>query len=224
MMHDTLNILIVDDDEGDRKQIIRSLKGWETPCTCTEASGIDDALRACAICDFDCAVVDYQMPGQDGLRGIDLLHKRLPEMSIIMATGHGDERIAIEAMKMGASDYIPKKQMDDDFIRHIIEGALEKDFLRHKVTQQRVELENFARLLAHDLKQPIQAIYGIADFMEMSIREKRWERISEHCRNLLEFHTAFGRIDKYTGRIHQDRCAGSVQTCRYELCSGRHDW
>ena len=90
----TLSILVVDDDEGDRKLVRRTLKQAKLACECVETASIEEALDACDKQAFDCAVVDYRMPRFDGLRGIAALHERLPYMAIIMATGQGDEMVA----------------------------------------------------------------------------------------------------------------------------------
>jgi PAS domain S-box-containing protein len=140
-----LNILIVDDDDGDRKQIMRALKRAELAHRCVETVCIEDALEACNTCTFDCAIVDYQMPGQDGLSGIAALHERLPFMPIIMATGQGDAAVATEAMKIGASDYIDKAHILADSIKRAVENAMEKAMLRRRAAQQQQEvLQQFA--------------------------------------------------------------------------------
>jgi diguanylate cyclase (GGDEF)-like protein len=147
-----LNILIADDDEGDRRQVRRVLRQAGLACECIETASIEGALEACDKCAFDCAIVDYRMPGHDGLHGIAALHERHPYMPIIMATGEGDEIVATEAMKRGASDYIPKMHIHAESMRRVIESALEKAVLRRKAAQQRQELENFASVLVQDLK------------------------------------------------------------------------
>jgi PAS domain S-box-containing protein len=141
-----MNILIADDDAGDRKQILRALKQGGLPCTCTETVSIQDALQACERHVFDCALLDYQLTGQDGLTGITILHERLPEMAIIMVTGQGDEMVATEAMKRGAADYMPKKYVEAQSIRRTIENAVEKVTLQRTIqTQNRMlrEQEKF---------------------------------------------------------------------------------
>ena len=146
MPQTTMNILIADDDAGDRKQILRALKQGGLPCTCTETVSIDDALQACEGRAFDCALVDYQLSGEDGLTGITILHQRLPDMAIIMVTGQGDEMVATEAMKRGASDYMPKKHVEAQSIRRTIENAVEKVTLLKTIqTQNRMlrEREKF---------------------------------------------------------------------------------
>jgi hypothetical protein len=57
----------VDDDAGDRKQIMRALQHSRLSYQAVEASAMSDALAVCKTQVFDCAIVDYHMPGQDGL-------------------------------------------------------------------------------------------------------------------------------------------------------------
>jgi PAS domain S-box-containing protein len=139
MTHGRLDILIADDDEGDRKQVRRALKQSGLLYECTETASIAEALAACADRAFDCVIVDYRMPGNNGLRGIAALHERYPYISIIMATGDGDEVVATEAMKNGASDYISKKHIRAETIGNIIESAVAKTALRQRTARQREE-------------------------------------------------------------------------------------
>lgn len=57
---------------------------------------------------FDLIIVDYNMPIMNGLQVISALREQRSEAPIVMLTGAGDERIAVEAMKNGASDYLVK--------------------------------------------------------------------------------------------------------------------
>ena len=148
----TLSILIADDDEGDRKQVRRALKQAGISCECVETASIEEALQACDSKIFDCAFVDYQMPGGDGLNCIAALHERLPYMSIIMSTGQGDEAVATEAMKRGASDYIAKARISAASVAYAIESALEKTALLRKSAQQQDELQKYADALQQDFK------------------------------------------------------------------------
>lgn len=175
--HDTLNILIADDDEGDRKLVKRALKQAGLAFHCTEAPSIDEALTACTGNDFDCAIVDYRMPGRDGLEGIAALSERQPFMSIIMSTGQGDATIATEAMKRGASDYISKDHINPGSIRRGIENAVEKSALRRRLAEQREELEGFAQILAHDLNAPIASIQLFAKTIQEDLEDESADRL-----------------------------------------------
>lgn len=162
MSDHVLQILITDDDEGDRKQISRAIHQSGLAAELIETAGMQEALSACAMRDFDCAIVDYRLPGEDGLEGITALHEKMPSMAIIMSTGQGDEMVAAEAIKRGAADYISKSRINAVTVQLTIENALEKCALQRKVIQQQCELENFARVLAHDLRAPAASIETFA--------------------------------------------------------------
>jgi len=143
MDHKILHILIIDDDEGDRKQFERVLKQAEL-CECVEVASIREALFTHDTCAFDCAIVDYQMPEYNGLYGITVLRERFPDMPIIMSTGHGNETIAAEAIKHGASDYLIKKNLNADLLRKSIIGAIEKFQFEKKLKEQEIKIEHIA--------------------------------------------------------------------------------
>jgi signal transduction histidine kinase len=200
MVRPTLKILIADDDEGDRLQVIRSLRQSELLCECTETANIQGALEACNRRTFDCAIVDYQMPGDDGLHGIVALHKRFPYLCIVMASGQGDETVATEAMKRGASDYIAKKHINSNSLTHVIESAIEKTALRRKVAGQQEELQNFARVLVHDLRAPMRSIQGFVRIIERNIGKGDTKTLSEFCGLVSD---AVVRMDALIDTLHQ---------------------
>ena len=189
-----LNILVVDDDDGDRAQLKRVLKQTGLPSTCTETSSINDALEACEKATFDCAIVDYRLPGQDGLAGVALLHQRYPYMALIMVTGQGDEAIATEAMRSGASDYIRKTQISVESIARSIENAVERAALVRKVAHQRNEMEVFGQVLVHDLKGPIFNLLMFADAIEKSIQEGKTEEAVPFCNALVKATTRLNSL------------------------------
>jgi signal transduction histidine kinase len=169
--HPALRILIADDDEGDRKLIKRALSQSGLLCNCSETDTSEHALELCQQSEFDCVLVDYRLPGEDGLAGITALHERFPHLPIVMSTGQGDELVAADAIKRGASDYVPKAGIHAASIRRIVENAIEKAALRRKVLEQADDLENFARLLAHDLKAPVLTILGFSQLVQEELKD-----------------------------------------------------
>lgn len=142
-MKDALKILIIDDDEGDRKQFKRILKQTQLG-DCIEASSVIDALATCQKQIFDCAIIDYKMPGDDGLYGITALHQQFPDMPIIMSTARGNEKVATEAMKHGASDYIVKENLEPTLLRKTIFVSIEKFLLTKKLKEKETKIEHMA--------------------------------------------------------------------------------
>ena len=194
MHHSPIRILLVDDDEADRKQVKRALTQPGLTCELSETSNIDAALAACESQSFDCAIIDYRMPGHDGLYGVAALKSRLPYMAVIMSTGEGDELVAAEAMKRGASDYIPKSRINPDSMRRIVINVLEKAALQRKLAEQKDELEHFTYALAHDFKQPIRQIKTFASLISGSANESVSVELNGHLSFLMDAATRLGNL------------------------------
>ncbi len=75
--------------------------------------------------DFDAVIVDMKMPDINGMDVIKTLKEKQPEMPIIMITGYASVPTAIEAMKLGADDYIPKPFKPNEII-DAVKNALQK--------------------------------------------------------------------------------------------------
>ena len=170
-MEEPLRILIVDDDTGERKQVTSALQEAGLALRCIVARSAGDAVEACQRSTFDCAIVDYHLTGEDGLSSLKTLHTLFPYMALIMITGHGDESVATEAMKVGALDYLPKKNLDAKSIRRSVENAVVKAKLLKTVAEQREDLEVFSQVLVHDLKGPIHNLLFMAALIEDGIKQ-----------------------------------------------------
>ncbi len=200
-----LKILIADDDEGDRTLVRRALAGMDQSFECVEAASVAEALAACEKIAFDCAIIDYRIPGEDGLQGVSALRLRMPYMCIIMATGHGDENIATEAMKRGASDYIVKKSISATAIGRVIKSAMENETLRHNLAEQREALENFASVLVHDLKTPTRSMRQFVQLIEEFNQKGEPEKAAKYLHHLTE---AVQRIDGLIDALRRYTKAG----------------
>ena len=101
-----MNILIVEDEHLQREMLSEVLKkeGYKT----FEAGNGNDALSLINKTSIDLAIVDYKMPGQNGLEVLKEIKKISPETEVIMITAYGTIETAVNVMKAGAIDYITK--------------------------------------------------------------------------------------------------------------------
>ena len=166
-----LKVLIADDNEDDREVVRRALRDLGRPVSCQEVSSVRGAMRCCENETFDCVIMDYSFPGEDGLNAIGQIHERFPHMPIVMVTGQGDEMIAREAMLRGAVDYLPKAKLSGTSVRRAVETAVEKAALRRQVAEQQEALTSFNRVLAHDLKVPLTAVHGFTKLLRRLVTE-----------------------------------------------------
>jgi signal transduction histidine kinase len=150
-MHKILKILVIDDDEIDRIAVHRGLRKTGLEIEFSEASSYEEALMM--LTDsvtslkrnfFDCIFLDYLLPDLDGLALIQELQNRGIEVPLIVLTGQGDEQIAVELMKAGASDYLPKSKISPEILERTLCNAI-RLYEAEKVvelTEQRLRINN----------------------------------------------------------------------------------
>jgi two-component system nitrogen regulation response regulator NtrX len=99
-------ILVVDDDAGVREALDMFLRyeGFEVTAAASGAAALDELERQPP----DLVFLDVKMPGVDGMELLGRLRARWPAMPVIMISGHGDIRTAVEALKRGAEDFLEK--------------------------------------------------------------------------------------------------------------------
>ena len=112
-------ILLVDDDDILREQMSRALqrRGY----ACADVSHGEAAISYVQHHDIDAAVIDLRMPGISGLETVAALHARQPAARLIVLTGYGSIATALEAVRLGAADYLTKP-VNADQVAHAIEG------------------------------------------------------------------------------------------------------
>jgi len=105
-MSDKTRIAIIDDDLSIRKSLMRMLSFAGFEVVAFPSAG--EFLAAVDIDKVSCAVSDLRMPGVDGLELQQTLRARLPHLSMVFITGHGDVPTGVSAMKAGAVDFLEK--------------------------------------------------------------------------------------------------------------------
>ena len=116
-------VLVVDDEESVREFVAESLSrdGHEV----TEARDGAHALRIMEADAFDVLVTDLKMPGIDGMELVRRVRASAPETEIVVLTAHGTVETAVEAMKLGARDYLGKPLGSPAELRLVVARALE---------------------------------------------------------------------------------------------------
>jgi two-component system response regulator RegA len=117
---DAATILIVDDDDVLRDRLARAFRdrGLET----LTAGGFDEAMALARAESPELAVVDLRMPGRSGLELVRELHALDAATKVVVLTGYGSIATAIEAMRLGATHYLPKPADADDVLAAFTRG------------------------------------------------------------------------------------------------------
>ncbi len=139
-----LRILVVDDDEVDRLAVRRCLQQSTLNVRPHQASSATEALELAAHAAYDCILLDYYLPGEDSLAAIRRFYEAAPGTPVVIFTGRGDEDIAVELMKAGAADYLPKASLTPERLETAVRHALRA----WKDAEARRHAESLLRLLS----------------------------------------------------------------------------
>jgi DNA-binding NtrC family response regulator len=147
-----VNILIVDDDRIILDSLCEFLKleGYAT----AGAESFKEAVEKMHNQSFSLVITDVNMPETDGFELLAFIKKNHPGTVVIILTGYGTIESAVEAIKMGAYDYLTKPVIDDDLLL-AVERALRQQTLISENRSLRSQLENkfsLDSIISHDYK------------------------------------------------------------------------
>ncbi|NJD09250.1 MAG: response regulator [Gemmatimonadetes bacterium] len=159
-------MVVIDDDYAMRlscRQILTKM-GYRVEVFEDGAAGLDGVARSKP----PLVVVDLKMPGISGQEVIARVHELDPEIVIIVITGYATIATAVEAMKSGAYDFLPKPFTPDE-LRLIVGRGLERRRLQQEARRLQLEREllkrKFITFVSHQLKTPLVAIHQYLDVL-----------------------------------------------------------
>ena len=138
-------LMIIDDEEASRYGMRRAL--GSSGCDLAEADSVESARSLMAAQPPDLLLLDVNLPGTSGLEFLRELQAQNSAVPIvIIITAHGSERMAVEAIKLGAHDYL-SKPFELDELRLVVKNGLEVLALRreNETLRRRIELERERR-------------------------------------------------------------------------------
>src|SRR3954447_11951390 len=134
----TPTLLIVDDEKTTREGLRAALEDRYDVYLAEDAKAAANLLEQEH---FDVLLTDFRMPNEDGMKLIARA-KSLPKPPIcILMTAYGSEELAVEALKKGADDYIPKGKLQIDELEYRIRRAMRQQTLEHENVTLRQQLD-----------------------------------------------------------------------------------
>ena len=133
-MNQQLRVLVIDDDPGIREylQVLASRQGYHVMAAGDGERALDELSETRP----DLITLDAILPGLDGLETLRRLKQRMPEVPVIMLSGHGQSRTIVEAMRLGASDFL-RKPFEVEELDLAFRKALENHALKEEVVNLR---------------------------------------------------------------------------------------
>ena len=140
MANEKLRLLIIDDDEVDQMAIKRSVSKTNLNAEIVSTFAASEGLQILSKQRFDCIFVDFRLPDMDGLEVMEKIRQMGITSPVLIVTSHGDERIAAQAIRLGAADYIPKSLLTPEGISHSVRNAikLKQAELEKRRTEERL--------------------------------------------------------------------------------------
>ncbi|MBN2284164.1 MAG: hybrid sensor histidine kinase/response regulator [Deltaproteobacteria bacterium] len=202
-------ILIIDDEESIRDGCRQALEkmGYSVISTGDGQEGIKLAREK----QPDVAYVDLKLPGISGMDIIEILSRELPDLVLIVVTGYASIVSAVESMKKGAYDYLPKPFTPDQ-LRAVTRRALEHRDLKVealKLKEEKEEIQrNFITFVSHEMRSPLVTIQQYIESLKVVAGEclgeqerqiiDRIEKRIQNLEDLVEHWLDISRIEKGT--------------------------
>ncbi len=220
-------ILIIDDDPADRELYKHFLRADKSNTYEVEQSEFGQrAIDMNKSGDYDCILLDYYLTDIDGLKVLESLNENFTRsVPVIMLTGQGNETIAVEALRAGATDYLPKRHVSEESLKRSVNNAIEKSFLRNAVSQQtdrlktknreltrkHDEIQRFYQTVSHELKTPLTSM---KEFVSI-ILDGLAGPISEDQREYLEL--VYGSCLQMTNDVNDLLDVTRLETGKYSV-------
>ena len=129
-------ILIVEDEDAIRRVLKKVLSEENEKFVIDEAADGVDAVAKIKINNYDLVICDIKMPKKDGIEVLNFIKKFNQEINVIMISGHGDLKTAVQAMRMGAFDYI-EKPPDLNNLLTSVRGALKANVVKSGIKKNK---------------------------------------------------------------------------------------
>lgn len=125
-------VLVIDDDTTTLRlfEHVLNREGFQV----TTRTSAEAVLQELDVADFDLILLDFKMPGMDGIQALQEIRKATQEAAVVIVTGHGSESVAIEALRHDADDYVIKppqvEQIPAMAARNLAKARLRKERAR----------------------------------------------------------------------------------------------
>jgi signal transduction histidine kinase len=200
-----LRVLIIDDEQDNRtllEERLQDTPGWNiSTATAQDGQGALNILRESL---FDVAFLDYKLPDTNGIDLLKQIRQMHPRVAVVLMSAWGNEKVAVEAMRLGAIDYLVRGDLEKADFSRLLRRAIEVQDLHSQnaeLRQVNSMKDEFISSVSHELRTPLAVILGYAKTLEdgelgelqppqikaIEAIRRRGERLLEMLNRLLSF-------------------------------------
>lgn len=179
MENELIKILLIEDNPSDARLLEERLKEVrsETEFDLVHAVNLKSGTDQLNAANFDVILLDLGLPDSLGLDGMVPIKELTSSTPIVVLTGnYEDEKLAVEAVKSGAQDYLFKDQLNSSLLIRAIQYAIERKKSEEALIDARKRAETSDRLksvflgnMSHEVRTPLTAIIGYTDLMSVQL-------------------------------------------------------
>lgn len=184
-----LNILIVEDNKVSAKILEKMLLSSQYPFLTEKADTLSIALQNLQNNNIDLVLLDLNLPDSNGLETIQKVYQAFENIPIIAITGEYAQNLGLDAISIGAQDYLIKGEYNIHLLAKSIYSAIEKKKFEISLNQKTKELENFVHTVSHELKNPLAIIQGFSSVCDIYATDEKHKHYLNRINSSVEFMT-----------------------------------
>jgi len=176
----TIAVLLVEDSPTEAMLITALLEeSSDGTFGIVHSKSLTEALQVLEESHFDVVVLDLTLPDSSGMDTFAAVHKRHPQVPVVILTANHSRDVALETVRLGAQDYIVKEKVENMqlalSLRYAItrkEAEVRQAALMEQVAKINHELESFAHVVSHDLKAPLRGVKNVVQWLVEDYTDK----------------------------------------------------
>ncbi|MGK7897455.1 MAG: ATP-binding protein [Xenococcus sp. (in: cyanobacteria)] len=188
MSQNSVKILLIEDDPAEARLLQEVLKSFNlTLFSLVHVNRLQSALEKLECDEYDVILLDLTLPDSQGLVSVDRIVKQAPNLPIVVLTNTNDDKLAIEAVRRGAQDYLIKRKINVDVLVLSLQYAIERhrasevlreanENLANQVQRKTDELikareidrlkSELVSMFSHDFRSPLTTVLSCAELLQ----------------------------------------------------------
>lgn len=160
-----VHVLLIEDNEDHADLVRLALDDTGQPPDLTWASSLPSGIQHLEGLGFDVVLLDLGLPGSTGIETLHRVREASPDTPIVVLTGIDDDVVGELAVQEGAQDFLTKSALSSTNLVRSIRYAIDRHAQVRELRRQNRDLDEFARVAAHDLRSPLNAITGACQLL-----------------------------------------------------------